>query len=129
MISYSQQGGIDDQNNKILIDKARCAQQLSDKSKPDIGEEKQSSFPLEGKGEPKERGKIMKADLLNKSRNPLLPAALVAIQRARQVARQTHTAIVVARAGRIERIVLDEVRELSGRYGAGQGSSGKGEDA
>ena len=75
----------------------------------------------------------MKADQLNKARNPLLPAALVAIQRAaqraRQVARQTHTAIVVARAGRIERIVLDDVREPSGRYGVGQGSSGKGEDA
>jgi len=42
---------------------------------------------------------------------------MVAIQRAAQrawrVARQTHTAIVVARAGRIERIVPDEVRETT----------------
>ena len=40
MISYSQQGGIDDQNNEKMIDKAHSAQQLSDKSKPDIGKEK-----------------------------------------------------------------------------------------
>ena len=70
----------------------------------------------------------MKADQLSKAHNPLLPAAMVAIQRAaqraRQVARQTHTAIVVARAGRIERIALDEVRETTAGYGAGPESTG-----
>ena len=70
----------------------------------------------------------MKADQLNKARNPLLPAAMNAIQRAaqraRQVARQTHTAIVVAREGRIERITLDEVRETPTGYGAGPESTG-----
>ncbi len=70
----------------------------------------------------------MKADQLNKAHNPLLPAAMIAIQRARQVARQTHTAIVVVRAGRIERIALDEVRETMAGYGVGTGSSGSEED-
>ena len=64
----------------------------------------------------------MKADQLNRARNPLLPAVMVAIQRAarraRQVARQTGTAIVVARAGRIERILVDEVRETTADYNA-----------
>lgn len=64
----------------------------------------------------------MKADQLNRARNPLLPAVMVAIQRAarraRQVARQTRTAIVVARAGRIERILVDEVRETTADYNA-----------
>ena len=45
MIAHSQQGRIADQNNKKLIDKSHCAQQLSGKSKSDIGEEKQSPFP------------------------------------------------------------------------------------
>ena len=62
----------------------------------------------------------MKADQLNRARNPLLPAAMVAIQRAaqraRQVARQTHTAIVVARAGKIEWIASNEVREDAADY-------------
>ena len=64
----------------------------------------------------------MKADQLNRARNPLLSAVMVAIQRAarraRQVARQTRTAIVVARAGRIERILVDEVRETTADYNA-----------
>ena len=75
----------------------------------------------------------MRADQLNKARNPLLSGAMVAIQRAaqraRQAAGQTHTAIVVARAGQIERIAPDEVREPSYPYGVGQESSSKGEDA
>ncbi len=75
----------------------------------------------------------MKADQLNKAHNPLLPAAMDAIQRAawraREVARQTHTAIVVVRAGRIERIALDEVREMPAGYGAGPESSGNKGDA
>lgn len=45
MIGHSHQGRIDGQNNKKMIDNTRCAQQLSDKSKPDIGEEKRSPFP------------------------------------------------------------------------------------
>lgn len=65
----------------------------------------------------------MKADQLNKARNPLLPAAMVAIQRAaqraRQLAHQTHTSIVVARAGKIERIASDEVREGAAEYRGG----------
>ncbi|MEN8130082.1 MAG: hypothetical protein ABFS45_07770 [Pseudomonadota bacterium] len=63
----------------------------------------------------------MKADQLSKARNPLLPAAMVAIQRAAQRARneaaRTHTGIVIARAGRIERIVVNEVRETAADYG------------
>jgi len=62
----------------------------------------------------------MKADQLNRARNPLLPAAMVAIQRAaqraRQVAHQTHTAIVVSRSGKIERIASDGVREGAAEY-------------
>ncbi|MET0045541.1 MAG: hypothetical protein ABW100_18720 [Candidatus Thiodiazotropha sp. 6PLUC3] len=53
----------------------------------------------------------MKADQLNKARNPLLPAAMVAIQRAAERARneavRTHTGVIIARAGMIERIVLN----------------------
>jgi hypothetical protein len=63
----------------------------------------------------------MKADQLSKARNPLLSAAMVAIQRAAQRARneaaRTHTGIVVARAGRIERIVVNEVSETAADYG------------
>ena len=65
-------------------------------------------------------GEVVKANQLNKAQNPLLPAAMVAIERAarraRQVARQTHTAIVVSRSGKIERITLDEVRETVAVY-------------
>jgi hypothetical protein len=52
-------------------------------------------------------GEVMKADQLNKARNPLLPAAMVAIQRAAERARKeavrTHTGVIIARAGIIER--------------------------
>ncbi len=72
----------------------------------------------------------MKPDQLNKARNPLLPAAMAAIQRAaqraRQVARQTHTSIVISRAGKIERIALDEVREGAAEY-RGESMSDRGE--
>ena len=50
----------------------------------------------------------MKAEELNKARNPLLPAAWVAIRRAalqaREQARRTRTAIVVMRRGKLVRI-------------------------
>ncbi len=72
----------------------------------------------------------MKTDQLKKARNPLLPAAMVAIQRAaqraRQVARQTHTSIVVSRAGKIEWIAMDEVREGAAEY-RGESMPGRGE--
>ena len=66
-------------------------------------------------------GNIMRPDQLYQARNPLLPAAMIAIQpaaqRARQVVRNTHTAIVAARAGRIERIVLDKMIETTTKEG------------
>lgn len=58
----------------------------------------------------------MKADQLNKARNPLLPAAMVAIQRAagraRNEAVRTHTGVIIARAGMIERIVLNDLQSI-----------------
>ncbi|MES9942745.1 MAG: hypothetical protein ABW104_20475 [Candidatus Thiodiazotropha sp. 6PLUC2] len=58
----------------------------------------------------------MKADQLNKARNPLLPAAMVAIQRAAERARneavRTHTGVIIARAGMIERIVLNDLQSI-----------------
>ncbi|MCU7814146.1 MAG: hypothetical protein KZQ89_19150 [Candidatus Thiodiazotropha sp. (ex Lucinoma kastoroae)] len=74
----------------------------------------------------------MKPDQLDKARNPLLPAALVAIQRAAQRARQmafrTHTSLVITRAGRIERIEGDRVNESSAEYDVTQPPS-DGDDA
>ena len=62
----------------------------------------------------------MKPDQLDKAQNPLLPAALVAIQRAAQRARReaqrTHTGIVVTRGGRIERIEGNSVKEPPAEY-------------
>ena len=70
----------------------------------------------------------MKSEQINKARNPLLPAAMVAIQRAalraRQIASQTQTAIVVARGGRIEHITPHEVKEPMQGYGNGIESAG-----
>lgn len=60
---------------------------------------------------------------LSSARNPLLPAAMAALERAtvkaREVARQTKTAIVIEREGRIERITPYEVHEPSQSYGSG----------
>jgi len=65
----------------------------------------------------------MKSEQLDKANNPLLPAAMVAIKRAalkaRQIARQTQTAIVIARGGRIERITPYEVQETPEGYDKG----------
>ncbi|MBT3039312.1 MAG: hypothetical protein G8D81_04885 [gamma proteobacterium symbiont of Clathrolucina costata] len=62
----------------------------------------------------------MKADQLDNARNPLLPAAMVAIQRAayraRQEALRTHTGIIITRAGRIERIDWNRVSESAVEY-------------
>lgn len=59
----------------------------------------------------------MKSEQINTARNPLLPAAMVAIQRAalraRQIASQTQTTIVVARDGRIEHITPHAVEETA----------------
>jgi hypothetical protein len=62
----------------------------------------------------------MKADQLEKARNPLLPAAMQAIQRAAKRARQealrTHTGIVVERSGQIERIEWNLLNESAAEY-------------
>ena len=74
----------------------------------------------------------MKSEQLNEARNPLLPAAMVALKRAalkaRQVARQTQTAIVITRGGKIERITPYEVQEPTQGYRIGTESTGD-EDA
>ncbi len=58
---------------------------------------------------------MVRPDQLVKARNPLLPAAIIAIQRAAQRARRdamlTHTAIVIARVGRLVRIEAYQLRE------------------
>jgi len=73
----------------------------------------------------------MKADSIDKARDPLLPAAWVAIQRAaqraRQVAFRTRTEIVVSRGGRIERIRWDQVRETEADYRVEPPGNGEGE--
>ena len=70
----------------------------------------------------------MKSEQINKARNPLLPAAMVAIQRAalraRQIASQTQTTIVVTRGGRIEHITPHEVKEPMQGYGSAIKSAG-----
>jgi len=70
----------------------------------------------------------MKSEQINKARNPLLPAAMVAMQRAalraRQIASQTQTAIVVTRGERIEHITPNEVREPTQGYDNGIESAG-----
>ncbi len=62
----------------------------------------------------------MKPEELDKARNPLLPAAWVAIRRAalqaRRQALMTKTAIVVRSNGRVVRITPNEVREALGQY-------------
>ena len=73
----------------------------------------------------------MKSEQLNEARNPLLPAAMVALKRAalkaRQVARQTQTAIVITRGGKIERITPYEVQEPTQGYRIGTESAGDGD--
>ena len=70
----------------------------------------------------------MNSEQLKNARNPLLPAAMVAIKRAalkaRQVARQTHTSIVIERGDRIERISPFEVQEPPEGYNTGNESTG-----
>ena len=70
----------------------------------------------------------MKSEQINKARNPLLPAAMVAIQRAalraRQIASQTQTAIVVTRGGRMEHITPHEDKEPMQGYGNRVDSAG-----
>ncbi len=70
----------------------------------------------------------MTSDQLNKARNPLLPAAVIAIQRAalqaRQVASQTQTAVVISRDGKIERITPAKIQEPPQVYNDAAGASG-----
>ena len=65
-------------------------------------------------------GEVMKADQLDKARNPLLSGAMEAIQRAAQRARKealrTHTAIVIARGERIERIEWNQLSDSAAEY-------------
>jgi len=65
----------------------------------------------------------MKAKHLDKARNPLLSAALVAIRRAARRAREealrTHTRIVVLRSGSIERVEVQEMQDSAARHSAG----------
>ncbi len=74
----------------------------------------------------------MKAKHLDKARNPLFSAALVAIRRAARRAREealrTHTRIVVLRSGSIERIEVREARESAVERSAGSATQ-KGEGA
>jgi hypothetical protein len=62
----------------------------------------------------------MKPEQIFKARNPLMPAALVAIRRAAQQARRearlTHTAVIVSRQGHLVRLEAREVRENAGGY-------------
>lgn len=65
----------------------------------------------------------MKSEQLSDARNPLLPSAMAAMQRAaqraRNVAKQTHTAIVVMRGGKVERITPYNVQEPPENYDTG----------
>ncbi|WP_457670848.1 hypothetical protein [Thiolapillus sp.] len=74
----------------------------------------------------------MKPEELDKARNPLLPAAWIAIRRAAKQAHQqalmTNTAIVVMSRGKMVRIAPNEVREPSGHYVSatpGEGDTGE----
>ena len=62
----------------------------------------------------------MKPEQLSQAKNPLLPAAMVALRRAAQRARReamlTRTAIVVVREGRPVRLRLNQVNEASMKY-------------
>ncbi len=63
----------------------------------------------------------MNVEPISNARNPLLPAALAAIQRAAQRARRealaTHTAIVISRQGRLVRLEEQDVREEAADHG------------
>jgi len=69
---------------------------------------------------------------LGNARNPLLPSALTAIQRAalkaRQLARDTQTAIVIEQDGRIERIEANMIQEPGQPYSAKEWQPNKDSD-
>lgn len=62
----------------------------------------------------------MKPEKLSDARNPLMPSAMAAMQRAalraRNVASQTRTAIVFMRDGKVERITPYNVQEPPKNY-------------
>lgn len=64
----------------------------------------------------------MKTANIEQARDPMLPRSFIALrraaQRAREVARRTNTALVVARGGNWVRIYPDQVRDDGGRYAA-----------
>ncbi len=66
----------------------------------------------------------MRAEQIDQAKNPLLPAALVALKRAALRARKdalaAHTGIVVARNGKVVELELDRIREPEGDYSLGK---------